>query len=342
MGIKSRDNVENALQQLEVQALNFSYQAIINSEARMWYLREIKRLSNDTLSAFERGLMSGEDAATFANEMRNDILVKSRAMQTSMGLKYSEQLKKQGKALAELLDKYSEKKFNQPFKNLTTELEKESVFVEVIKAAGRDRARPTRLAYQLRWSARVCWVITAGVAFYNIFTSENKTWATGREVATLGVGFGGGAAGGALAGIWFGPIGMAIGMVIGGVMGSVIGNEAYMELAGPERQASSIIIKPNTKMFFTDEKGMADDLVKKSGIVMDEVYKVFMELDSNYNSDADDIAVLYVDMVKQQRGSIELGLRIHKPLNNLLIRILEDGWTSSKESQSIRFLRSLR
>jgi len=340
--IKTRDDVKNALQQVEVQALYFSYQSIKNSEARMWYLREIKRMSADTLKAYERGLLNANDAAYLANEMRNDILNKSRSMQSKMGLKYSESLKKQGKVLAELLDRYSNERFKKPFNNLTSELDKEAVFVDVIKAAGRDRGAATRVAYRLRWTARICWIITAGVSFYNIFTSENKTWATGREVATLGSGFGGGAAGGAVAGIWFGPIGMAIGAAIGGIFGSIIGNETYLELAGPERQASSVIITPNTKMFYADEKKMALDLVKKSGIVMDEVYSVFLELDSNYNSDADDVALLYVDIVKGRQGSIEQGLRLHKPLRNLLIRIIEDGWTSSKERQTVNYLHSLQ
>ncbi|GAA3928919.1 hypothetical protein [Litoribacillus peritrichatus] len=342
VGIKTRDDVKSALQQLEVQALYFSHESIKNSQARMWYLREIKLMSADTLKAYERGLMSANEAAVLANGMRNDILNKSRSMQTKMGLKYSESLKKQGKVLADLLDQYSIERYKKPFNSLTSELDKEAVFVDVIKAAGRDRGAATRVAYRLKWSARICWVLTAGVAFYNIFTSENKTWATGREVTTLGVGVGGSFAGGAVAGIWLGPIGMAIGAAIGGVFGAVVGNEAYLEFTGPERQASANIVAPNTKMFYTDEKRIASDLVKKSGIVMDEVYKVFLELDSNYNSDADDVALLYVNTIKQQRGSIEQGLRIHKPLNNLLIRILEDGWTSNKEKQTINYLRSLQ
>jgi len=340
--IKTRDEVQTALQHMEVQALYFSYEMIKNSQARMWYLQEIRQMSRNTLSAYDRGLISGKEAAKLANQMRNDILVKSRAMQTGMGIKYSESLKKEGKALAEILDKYAKTKYGRAFSDLASEAEKEAVFVEVIKSSGRDRGAATRLAHNLKWSARVCWVITAGVAFYNIFTAENKTWATGREVITLGTGFGTSMAGGAVAGIWFGPLGMAVGAAIGGVLGAVVGNEAYLEYAGPERQASAAIIGPRTRMFYTDEHGMAQDLIRKSGIVMDEVYQIFLELDTNYNSDADDIAVKYIELVRKRRGSIEEGLRLHRPLNKLLVKIMTDGWTSRKETDAINFLKRLQ
>lgn len=185
-------------------------------------------------------------------------------------------------------------------------------------------------------------MITAGVVFYNIFTAEDKTWATGREVTTLGTGFGASMAGGAVAGIWLGPVGMAVGAAIGGVLGAVIGNGAYLEFAGPERQASAAIITPRTWMFYTDEDGMARDLVRKSGIVMDEVYRIFLELDANYNSDADDVAVRYIELVRRRRGPIEEGLRLHRPLNKLLVKIMTDGWTGRKETAAINFLKNLQ
>ena len=95
-------------------------------------------------------------------------------------------------------------------------------------------------------------------------------------------------------------------------------------------------------MFYTDEHGMAQDLIRKSGIVMDEVYQVFLELDTNYNSDADDVAVKYIELVRKRWGSIEEGLRLHRPLNKLLVKIMADGWTSRKETDAINFLKRLQ
>lgn len=132
VSIKTRDDVQSALQHMEVQALYFSYEMIKNSQARMWYLQEIRRMSRDTLAAYDRGMMSGKEAAELANQMRNDILVKSRAMQTGMGLKYSESLKKEGEALADLLDKYAKSRYGKAFSELASETEKEAVFVEII------------------------------------------------------------------------------------------------------------------------------------------------------------------------------------------------------------------
>lgn len=189
-------------------------------------------------------------------------------------------------------------------------------------------------------AGRICWVIAIAASGYNIFTSENKTWATGREVTALGGGFAGGAAGGAAAGIWFGPIGVAIGIVIGGALGALIADESYLALAGPELEAASGILRKYTGFFSTDEIGIAKALIER-GIVMDEVYIVFREMDANYNSDADDVAIEYIEQLKQKGYMLKLALTKHQQLVNLLIRILDDGWTSGREKSAIQYLQSL-
>ena len=82
-------------------------------------------------------------------------------------------------------------------------------------------------------------------------------------------------------------------------------------------------------------------MVEKCGINMDEVYSVFLELDANYSSDADDISGYYVNLVRQRGGSLLAALRLNKMLRNLLIRLLDEGWTTSEEKRTIAYLKSL-
>lgn len=336
-----RERANQAVEQFKVLGLNFGYECISNSAVRAEYIRMIKEMSDDMLKAYESGLHSAEETAKLAHEARNKILESARAKQTTLGKAVSRSMKEEGKALEELLEHYAKRKYQKALNQLDN-LQREQVFVEIIRASGRARQSATTLARRLKWGGRAFWVFTIGVSLYNIGSSENKAWATGREVTTLGGGFGGGAAGGAIAGIWFGPIGIAVGVAVGGILGSLLAEEAYVEFAGPEREEARSILSKHTAMFSSDEEGIAKSLFKTSGINMDEVYVVFLELDSNYSGDADDVAFHYVTLVKENGGSLLHALRLHKPLQNLLIRVLDEGWTTAEEYQTIDYLKQLQ
>ena len=70
------------------------------------------------------------------------------------------------------------------------------------------------------------------------------------------------------------------------------------------------------------------------------VQRVFASLSHDYSSDADDIALEYV---KIARSDPELGRLIQKNLGlrQILIQLLEGGWTSRGEQQAIRWLQAL-
>lgn len=332
--------VHETVDQFKIQALNFAYQFIKNGNIRAEYIDTIKSMSDDTLKAYKMGRLSADKAAKLAQQSRNTILNAARARQTTLGRSLSRSMKEEGRALDSLLDSYTAKRFGKTFKELD-KAQADEVFVDVIKASGRARRSATTLARRMKAGGRVFWVITIAVAVYNVGASENKLWATGREVATAGGGFGGGAAGGAVAGIWFGPVGIAIGIVVGGVLGSVLADEAFLEVVGAERVAANKILDAHTTFFYTDEDGIAKDLLRKYGINMDRVYIVFLELDANYSGDADDVARLYYDCVKKKGGPVFHALKKNKALRNLLIRILDEGWTISKEQRIIEELRQL-
>lgn len=52
--------------------------------------------------------------------------------------------------------------------------------------------------------------------------------------------------------------------------------------------------------------------------------------------------MLYLEKLKRKGGPALYALKLHRPLRNLLIRILDDGWTGAGEQRTIQFLRELR
>jgi hypothetical protein len=91
--------------------------------------------------------------------------------------------------------------------------------------------------------------------------------------------------------------------------------------------------------FNMDEAGLAKALAAM-GTNTRRVAAIFEHLNKNHNSDADDVAVLYVADVRKV-PSIVTALKADKPLVALLIRIMDEGWTSKEEKEAIEFLRSL-
>jgi hypothetical protein len=91
--------------------------------------------------------------------------------------------------------------------------------------------------------------------------------------------------------------------------------------------------------FRMDEDGLANALARM-GTNMRRVLAIFEHLDRNHNSDADDVAVRYVRLVRQSPALV-VALKADRQLVALLIRILDEGWTSAAEQQAIEFLRTL-
>ncbi len=70
---------------------------------------------------------------------------------------------------------------------------------------------------------------------------------------------------------------------------------------------------------------------------------MFAHLDENHNSDADDVAVAYLRAIdaSPQRDLVVGALRQHRPLIQLLIKVLDEGVTGPEEARSIERLRAL-
>ncbi len=91
-----------------------------------------------------------------------------------------------------------------------------------------------------------------------------------------------------------------------------------------------------------DEDGLAAALVKMRGNLR-RVYPIFQRLDKAHSMDSDDVAVLYVQKLQASphRQTIVQALKQHDPLRNLLVRVMEEGWTGADERAAINFLKKI-
>jgi hypothetical protein len=93
--------------------------------------------------------------------------------------------------------------------------------------------------------------------------------------------------------------------------------------------------------FNMDEDGLAETLVGM-GDNEPRVRAIFERLDRKHRSDADDVACAYVKKMRANPDRAAALQRMRRaPLIPLLIRLMDEGWTSAEERATIDFLRAL-
>ncbi|MEO8941652.1 MAG: hypothetical protein ABI453_13975 [Isosphaeraceae bacterium] len=97
----------------------------------------------------------------------------------------------------------------------------------------------------------------------------------------------------------------------------------------------------NLKTISMDEEGLANALIREAGTDSNLTLHVFERLDEHYNSDADDVAELYVKGVRARGGAVLDALKSNPKLIQRLIKVMDEGWTSGGEQECIKFLRGL-
>lgn len=227
----SYEELETALQLLEAEAANFAFRFTTDSAVRQSYITTIREMSAEIRSNVYQGKITPEQGARFANQQRNVIMESARLRSSPMGRAMAERLKSQGLKFGDLTAKYADDLFGTPFKDLTV-AQKEQVYVEIIEAAGRDRPRFTAATRNLSRLAKGLWLLSAGIAIYNISTAEDKVEASVEEGVALGGGLAGGAAAGLAVSAACGPgapICAAVIIGLGSIFGSLTALWAYDE-----------------------------------------------------------------------------------------------------------------
>lgn len=107
-----------------------------------------------------------------------------------------------------------------------------------------------------------------------------------------------------------------------------------------DRYATGIRVgATNVKTVNMDEEGLAKALLTETPPT---VLKVFERLDDQYNSDADDVAEIYVNLIRKNAGPQLAGLKANRDLIQMLIKVMDEGWTSAGEQECIKFLKGLK
>jgi hypothetical protein len=210
-------------------------------------------MSAEFVEAVESGSMTAREAAVAAQRVRNQLLEPLRDRSSSLGKAIAEWMKTNGRTMDELLVKYSQKLFKTSPSQLSAS-QLDDVYLEITKAAGRDKAQVSKWASRFGKAGRALVFVSIGIVIYNIATAEDKRRAAAKEGVTLLGGIAGGAAAGAAAGLACGPgapICSGVGVVVGGVLGAIGVDLAFDELWPTA---------PEPKVLVVEEKSVSEPL----------------------------------------------------------------------------------
>jgi len=197
----------------------------IDSRLRLEYSKLVKAASNELSAKATRGLISWEQAAAEAQEMRNAIMEMIRGRSTPLGRAMAQQLKREGKTLNALIANKTRQSFGESaiFDNLS-ELQKNKIYGDVVKSAGKSNPRVNAKMLYYSRAGKGLLILSLAVSVYVITTSDDKVAAVKQEAAVTGSGIVGGMAGGAVAGLMCGPgapVCVTIGAFVGGALASM-------------------------------------------------------------------------------------------------------------------------
>jgi hypothetical protein len=210
---------ETALDALQSEFVNFAERFIKDERVRANYVAEAKKFSEEILDDYSQGRITAAEAAKKAHEMRNSLMDASRLNNSDIGRAISEAEKATGKTIEELMEHYATKLHGKPFAELTA-AEQDSVFLQIVKAAGRPNPKWTARAARFGKVGRGLLIVSLALATYNIATSDRPGRQAVKEGSTLGAGFLGSVLGGGAAGLVCGPgapVCVAVGALIGGL-----------------------------------------------------------------------------------------------------------------------------
>lgn len=228
--------LDRALELMEGTALRFSLDAISDEKIRASYIKNIKRMSEQTRDDVKAGKITAQEGVKFSHEMRNKIMMEHRKFTSAQGLAIAQRKKKDGKALKTLLDIYSENLFQKSYDSLS-EVEKNKVHYAILESSGRDNTKFSAGTKKMLVMGKLGVLVTAALATYQILNAENKP----KEVARQGIIVGAGSLGGILAGMGVSAIcgpgapicAIAVvvaGTIAGGVAGEVVASSLDEEL----------------------------------------------------------------------------------------------------------------
>src|SRR4029077_8000216 len=190
----------DALMALDSTALIFGEKFIRDSRVRTNYLSQTTAASKEIEAYVYMGEISAEEGALRVNELRNALLDAARLDSSDIGRAAAVLQKATGKTLEQLQAKYADQLFKTEFATLNA-AQRDSVFLEIVRAGGRPNPKYTKLAARLGKAGKGVLIVSFAFAFYNVATSDRP----GREAVKQSTSIGAGILGGAAAGLACGP-----------------------------------------------------------------------------------------------------------------------------------------
>jgi hypothetical protein len=209
----------------------------LDSNVRLWYAQQIKKMSDELLAAARFGRIPWEDARLQAHEARGAILDDARDKGSAVGRKWAETIKKTNKSLADIDAKILADEFGGRSIESLTKTEQRRFFQLAIESAGRSSPSENKTGRLLGRIGKGLWVLTFATAAYSVYVADDQVREFARQSTIVGGGVLGGMAGGALAGAAAGAatgpfvvIFVAGGVLVGGILASLGAEFAFDEL----------------------------------------------------------------------------------------------------------------
>lgn len=213
---------EASIRALEAELANAGVHLTVDAQARQLYAKQVRAMASHLRAQAATGRITWANAAQQAQAARNLIMELVRSRSTPVGLALAQHMKSEGRTLNALVARKAQQLYGRSVDfNKLTSLQKDAVYAEIVKSAGRSNPKVTAVMRQLSYAGRSLIVVSIAMSAYTIASAENKLQATGREAAITGAGIGGGIAGGALAGLACGPgapVCVTVGAFVGGAL----------------------------------------------------------------------------------------------------------------------------
>ncbi|MCK7614591.1 hypothetical protein [Roseibium sediminicola] len=281
-----------------------------------------------------------QNKATATTNIISKLITKDRT-KAQLLIKAAKQLAEEGKISVQIADGVSDA---EALKKIMATDDFDDVLIKAIDNAGGSRKTISPTNMKVRGAGLL--ILTVALAGFDIYTSQDKSFATTKNVSSIAGGAGGAwalAAAGLAVG---GPVGGAIGLLVGGFAGSYAAEEIHFQARGINVNPKINELVQKHFGWSADEDGLAYDAHKEFLGDMVSVYLLFSNLNEKRNSDADDVAVPYIKVAqkvleKHPNGALADGLKSKtgQALIDLLYAILDAGWTDDVEYSLMSWLK---
>ena len=158
--------------------------SIRNMKLRAEYISKISSNSADYLGRISNGALSADELEALTKEAiaaRNMVLEATRAKLGKTSTFFSEMLKRDGLTYDQLVDRYSERRYQKSFSSLTEDTERVTVLGDIIEASGRSNSLVNAISKIQGGVGIATAIILVGVIVWDVVTSSDPGVTAARD-----------------------------------------------------------------------------------------------------------------------------------------------------------------